>query len=462
MARGYQIQRVAPRLALLWSASLVVGSMSLGFPTPEQPQSVGDPLAGELAITQGSFLPAAWKSAVFERVRENMAPETPDPALEPQGYQAAFQKRYGLNPAPFPNNGLPMGLKVAQGKGNEPPGLHIDCLVCHGGSIGGKSYVGLGNTQLDIDLLLRELAVANGERPRTAILTLNTTRGTNNAGMIDVALLSLRNPDLSLRRFPLLTGANLPELDTPAWWLLKKKQTKYYDGRTPAHATRSNMQFLLGDLNREEFEKLEPTFQDIDAYFRTLTPPPYPFPVDATLAAQGNSVFTENCARCHGTYGASSTYPNKIVSLETIGTDPARAKGLSNRFVAHYNASWFAEQHKVSETCEGYQAPPLDGIWATAPYLHNGSVPTLELLLNSHARPKRFTRPESTDFTHYDTEHVGWKFNLVEKVEPTLPPIDKKKIVDTSRFGLGNQGHTFGDDLSDEDRRAVIEYLKTL
>ena len=111
----------------------------------------------------------------------------------------------------------------------------------------------------------------------------------------------------------------------------------------------------------------------------------------------------------------------------------------------------------------GYQAPPLNGIWATAPYLHNGSVPTLATLLKSPDRPARFKRPPSTDFEHYDKVHLGWKFEVVtEPPSPGLSPFEAKFLYDTSRFGLGNSGHTFGDKLSDGERMDLIEYLKTL
>ena len=102
----------------------------------------------------------------------------------------------------------------------------------------------------------------------------------------------------------------------------------------------------------------------------------------------------------------------------------------------------------------GYQAPPLDGIWATAPYLHNGSVPTLATLLKSSDRPSRFYRPPSTDFAHYDAEHVGWKFERPSDTEAraTSDRSGPRSLFDASRFGMGNGGHTFGDALSDEDR----------
>ena len=189
-------------------------------------------------------------------------------------------------------------------------------------------------------------------------------------------------------------------------------------------------------------------------------------PIDTEKADRGLVVFQANCVRCHGTYGPEGAYPNKIIPLETIGTDPARSLGLSDRLVAHYNSTWLGEEHPVETRRVGYQAPPLDGIWATAPYLHNGSVPTLHALLDSSTRPSRFTRPPSTDFAHYDTTAVGWKFDTVTAEEfastAKRSPFQAKFIVDTSRFGMGNGGHTFGDALTEAERADVIEYLKTL
>jgi hypothetical protein len=93
-------------------------------------------------------------------------------------------------------------------------------------------------------------------------------------------------------------------------------------------------------------------------------------------------------------------------------------------------------------------------------------VPNLHALLQSSSRPRRFTRPPSTDFEHYDRVHVGWRFTEVsaEELASTArrSAFQAKYIVDTSRFGLGNQGHTFGDRLSEPQRMDLIEYLKTL
>jgi hypothetical protein len=112
---------------------------------------------------------------------------------------------------------------------------------------------------------------------------------------------------------------------------------------------------------------------------------------------------------------------------------------------------------------KGYQAPPLDGIWATAPYFHNGSVPTLYDVLNSKSRPQRYTRSFKTDKEDYDFEKVGWKVTLVkDKLPNTAPAIERRKIYDTTLPGRSNAGHTYGDKLTDPERMAIIEYLKTL
>ena len=90
-------------------------------------------------------------------------------------------------------------------------------------------------------------------------------------------------------------------------------------------------------------------------------------------------------------------------------------------------------------------------------------IPTLAALLKSADRPARFKRPPSTGFEHYDQERVGWKFDVVaDPPSPSLPPFEAQFIFDTSRFGLGNGGHRFGDTLSDDARADLIEYLKTL
>lgn len=420
---------------------------------------------GREALLGRAFLGPAWGLGAYEGAGKTWGGSDPDPTTDRPSYDRAFRERYGLHPAPFPNDGLPMGIRRAVDPKDGRVGLQVDCLQCHGGSIGGRSYVGLGNSQLDAIGLFEDLSAADGKPMKFLAFTVNTSRGTVNAGQMAAFLLSLRNRDLSRRLFPLPLGGRFAELDTPAWWNLKHKDTLYYDGRTDGRSSRSLMQFLLGEATADRFRELEPVFQDIHAYLRTLEAPEYPFPVDTALADLGRGVFDRTCARCHGTYGDRLDYPNKIVPLDVVGTDPIRAEAGSDALVAHYNASWFGELHQVETEMVGYVAPPLEGIWATAPYLHNGSVPTLHHLLDSADRPDRYRRPPSTDFEHYDPDRVGWKFEVVPPgpdPDPGLTPYEARKIFDSSRFGLSNRGHEFGDALSPDERRALIEYLKTL
>jgi mono/diheme cytochrome c family protein len=95
-----------------------------------------------------------------------------------------------------------------------------------------------------------------------------------------------------------------------------------------------------------------------------------------------------------------------------------------------------------------YKARPLNGIWATAPYLHNGSVPTLyDLLLPAGDRPRTF----AVGRMEYEPRKVGY-------VSDGQVPF----VVDTSVPGNSNRGHEYGAKLSDADRWALVEYLKTL
>src|SRR5262249_7538106 len=123
---------------------------------------------------------------------------------------------------------------------------------------------------------------------------------------------------------------------------------------------------------------------------------------------------------------------------------------------------WLVDGYPARQT-KGYQAPPLDGIWATAPYFHNGSVPTVADGLNSKSRPKIFTRSYRTDQEAYDAAKLGWRVEVLERgADPKLSDYQRRKLYDTTQTGRGNGGHTFGDHFTDAERRAVIEYLKTL
>jgi hypothetical protein len=447
---------------------LAVALFFLCVAAPAQPPAAAPSAVerGRAALLGRNFTGVMWPLSAYSELWKRW---DDSPASPPKDYATATMRYYGLHPAPYDNHGYPMGLREANGLLGK--GLGTDCMLCHAGSILGKSYIGLGNSSLDVHALFEDFHKASG-LPRGLPFTFSHARGTSEAASMSVYLMSYRNPDLSLHvpAWKLGLRDDMCE-DVPAWWLLKKKKTMYQTGSTDARSVRSLMQFMLLPSNLPSaFKKEEATFRDIQAYLLSLEPPKYPFAIDRPLALRGEALFKQTCAKCHGTYGEDWTYPNKIVPIEEIGTDRNRFDGLSKEFGDLYNRSWFAKEQTgwlghgyTTGATAGYQAPPLDGIWATAPYFHNGSAPTLYHVLNSKSRPKIYTRSFRTEEEDYDKENVGWKVRVLSRVaEGKLTPYQRRLIYDTTQPGRSNSGHTYGDAFTDGQRRAVIEYLKTL
>ena len=332
------------------------------------------------------FLKPEWSEAAYRNAGGQWEGPVPDPEKDPQPTTLPSGSITACIRPHIPTTACPWACAGGVRPGGARIGLQIDCMLCHGGSIGGQSYVGLGNTQLDLKAVLFELTIADGKRPPFSTFVLNSSRGTNNAGQVAAVLLSLRNPDLTVRSFPLPLAVNLPEMDTPPWWHLKRKRTMYYDGRTDVRSVRTNMQFMLGEKSFADLQALEPVFRDVQAFLRSIEPPKYPFPIDAEKAERGRVVFEANCTQCHGTYGPDGRYPNKIIPLEKIGTDPARFNGLSDRLVAHYNSTWFGAEYPVAD-----QANRLSGPTARR-HLGHRSV-SAQRLGSDPSRPARLDHP---------------------------------------------------------------------
>ncbi len=258
---------------------------------------------------------------------------------------------------------------------------------------------------------------------------------------------------------------------------------------------------------------------ELEDWLRELAPPKWPEKVlgkiDQKLAMKGKTLVQENCASCHSSYPHRWSNPRKmgkrfienaVVPQEYVGTDPqqfesgaldSRPKflagimsdilpepytggqaapsmvlqdtmkyGVAKKYLKQLNLS---EEEFLSATnyvsgkdpappAPSYKASPLDGLWAAPPYLHNSSVPTMyDLLLPAAERPKTFYHGRD-----YDPKKMG------------LDTSGKsgKFVVDTSNIGSSNAGHSFenkklgngvvGRAFSEEERWAIIEYLKTL
>lgn len=108
---------------------------------------------------------------------------------------------------------------------------------------------------------------------------------------------------------------------------MQKKHALFYNtmGRGD-NARFMMMKSLVCTDSVEKVERIDRTFTDVRAYLASMEPPEYPSPIDEALVREGRSVFERNCASCHGTYGPDGTYPNRVINLDRIGTDPVYAR----------------------------------------------------------------------------------------------------------------------------------------
>ncbi|NKI16252.1 hypothetical protein HCU74_02350 [Spongiibacter sp. KMU-166] len=368
------------------------------------------------------------------------------------------------------------------------------------------------------------------------------------------------------------TQATGAQQDAPAWWGDSFKTRKMFDGGPAMDAQRLALA-AGGDFS---YEFMETHDDKVMMWLTSLESPKYPGEIDIALAEQGAILFhvkdlraapgnegklpTEgngSCASCHGV--TSPRFANDPaflddpalegiaayrVPLDVIGTDPAHFDHVGEAMADAWDSSFwsytdgqdkwvdpkdkdpalemaddgFPKDMRPEGVCKwnrtpGYMAPPLYGVWATSPYLHNGSVPTLEAVLDSSKRPQIWRRQLQTigpvtgydqrlDVA-YDYDSVGWKHDVLSCGEipgntlfncnpvddegpsyiqtvmamansalmwapfapvndPTPGAEDKRFIMDTRKFGNSNSGHDFTDALTGREREAIIEYLKTL
>jgi hypothetical protein len=241
---------------------------------------------------------------------------------------------------------------------------------------------------------------------------------------------------------------------------------------------------------------------DICAKFTANLPaPPYPFAVDMVRARRGEALFLDHCAVCHRA-GNGAAYP-----ADRLGTDSNRARVLSVEGKALLIENFRAAIPKDYEATaadgttykpadltpdeivndrarpdhQGYVAGPLDGLWARAPYLHNGSVPTLRHLLAPRnpesQRPQAFVR----GVVDYDPLHIGFAWDP-KAVGAGIADAPTAIIFDTGWDGASNLGHDHDLHVNDDgqldprgrlrrldwsgaelrnDLEDLLEYLKT-
>jgi mono/diheme cytochrome c family protein len=453
------------------TALLVFGSLLLGSQQAAPGQGSASARRGYELLTEKAYLPPDFDQETFDAVWQ----QWPEPlrseaekATPAERRQMAFA-RYGLTPRP---DDPTRPLQYVVDEGGQ---WTMNCFACHGGLVpradGGSSvWPGAPNSHFALQTLTEETRAAKLDLGKkfsrmdvgSLVVPLGETNGTTNAVMFGVVLMAMRDADLNVVRPRGIPEMTHHDMDAPPWWHFRRKKMIYIDGFAEK-GHRGLMQFMLVKENGPlKFRGWDEEFRDVMEYISSVEPPKYPFPIDRELAERGRVAFNRVCADCHGTYGPGGSYPEKLVPIDEVQTDRVRLDALSPKHRDAYGASWFAHYGKLKNLSDpgGYVAPPLDGVWASGPYFHNGSVPTLWHVLHPGERPVVWTRSAEEGF---DTERVGPQIETFEQLPAEATDgWQKRQYFNTRAFGKSAGGHEFPDALSADEKRAVLEYLKTL
>lgn len=421
---------------------------------------------GRWLILNKRYLPPDFDQETFDQIWKSWTGEWAERAAgatADERRKLAFE-RYGFTPR-GDDPAKPLQFVV-----DEAGQWAMNCFACHGGSLYAdeESVSGLPNNRLALETLYEDLRQTkrrlgkpfSGMDIGSALVPMGSTVGTSNAVIFGVSLMAFRDRDINLKSFVVPPVVQHHDMDAPPWWNYRHKTMLYIDGFTEKHH-RALMPFMMVKQNDgPRFRGFESDFVAIQKFIESLQPPKFPGPVDASLVAAGRTIFNENCATCHGTYDQPIDYPELTVGLQEIGTDPVRWRALSPSYRKRYGESWLADYGKARTIAEpeGYVAPPLSGIWASAPYFHNGSVPTLRGVLDPDLRPEIWIR-ENREMQQAD---VGLTVRELSEIPAGLSTAERRRYFDSRKFGKGNGGHDFGQHLSRRQQDQLLEYLKTL
>jgi hypothetical protein len=391
--------------------------------------------------------------------------------------RAAGYTRFGFqwDPGHMSPIGMPRETAIV-------PRVGVNCALCHVGRVIGlngvsQQIVGAPNTTLDLQSYLRFLySCANSPQFKAGPILAEIDRQggrlnplqkllyrfviipqTRTAMLAQQRELSFMDgqPDWGPGRAAGFNPAKvqvlkrpydgtLDTVDFPPLWAMEKRRGGGYhwDGlQTSLHEVFLNS----GIGNGASARSINiPNLDRMERWVNALPAARYPFAIDRPLAAAGAPVFAANCAECHASGGGKT---GEVIPIGWVNTDRNRLDAWTpDALQAFSSAAQYSWKYEHFRKTNGYLATPLDGRWARAPYLHNGSVPTLAALLSDPAaRPVTFGRGSAA----YDTAAVGF-----------LPT--RGKLYDTRAPGNGNGGHLYGVGLSAPEKAALLEYLKTL
>jgi hypothetical protein len=249
--------------------------------------------------------------------------------------------------------------------------------------------------------------------------------------------------------FHLPDDGSIGTVDLPAIWNQRAREGLYlhWDGNNNEIRERNFAAAMA--IGASPDSVLLDHFNAVTSFVLTLPPPAFPFPVQAEKVQRGWPLFEANCASCHG-FGTQKV--GTVTAQTEVATDAHRLESFTPALVRSFHSidepPFYFDAYRKTE---GYSNLPIDGTWARAPYLHNGSVPTLwDLLQPAEKRPVRFYR----GYNVYDPVKMGY-----------VSDGEKAKAVgfdlDTTLPGNANVGHLYGTQLTDAEKWDLIEFLKT-
>lgn len=368
----------------------------------------------------------------------------------------------------------------------------VNCLVCHTAEIDGVAYLGAGAKVFDelwLGEALKRLTSDPWRRllPRDSVdsalaADANRILNSHHHDKID-SLTRARSTAFAASHVELYMrahGNRMPEVGDvgrgdvktpPLWHTAAKMPTRrwYTDGsfHGPFPLMASSMELEKDRPFDALIQVVIPTIkEEFVSVIRHLRPPHYPYEIDQAQAARGRQLFhTIGCSQCHGVYDGRGNARWPGVHAD-VGTDRSRIEVVSDGFIEAFNSSPLAQEGALRKS-RGYAATPLTGVWANFPYLHNGSVPTLHHLLGpASERPKIF---EVMAARRLDRVRVGQPLYVDPRHERLGEPELRRRFghdrnwFNSERPGSANVGHDFWSRIrTDANRRALIEYLKTL
>ena len=270
---------------------------------------------GRVALTATGYLKPAWSDDAYRKAGKLWGERAPDPETEPEAYAAAFNRRYGLAPAPYPNDGLPMGLRRATApdgtKTGHPDRLHgLPRRLDRRHELRRPGQHASSTCSRCFD----ELTRADGRRlPPVAVHPEHRRGGRSTPGMFVGRPAQPAQPRPLAADVPAAPGGEPPRVDVPAWWHLGQQDDDVL--RRPDRRPLGPLEHAVPARREDrssEFKDLEPTFRDIQAYLKSLEPPKYPFPIDAAEGrARARSSSRRPAPSATAPTARTATYPER-------------------------------------------------------------------------------------------------------------------------------------------------------